>query len=191
MEYTPHSMPKETGWIEVIAGCMFSGKTEELIRRLRRAQIARQNVKIFKPRIDTRFSDNSIVSHSEQSLPSVLIDDIKDVLTLGNDAQVIGIDEAQFFSSDIINVCNQLAANGKRVIVAGLDQDFKGVPFEPMPQLLAIAEYITKTLAICVVCGNPADKTQRKTNSGERVIVGASDVYEARCRKCHYIPSET
>jgi thymidine kinase len=191
MEYTPHSMPKETGWIEVIAGCMFSGKTEELIRRLRRAQIARQNVKIFKPKIDTRFSDNSIVSHSEQSLPSVLIDDINDVLTLARDAQVIGIDEAQFFSIDIINVCNELANNGKRVIVAGLDQDFKGIPFEPMPQLLAIAEYITKTLAICVICGNPADKTQRKTNSGERVIVGASDVYEARCRKCHYIPSET
>ena len=191
MEYTPHSMPKETGWIEVIAGCMFSGKTEELIRRLRRAQIARQNIKIFKPKIDTRFSDNSIVSHSEQSLPSVLIDDINDVLTLAKDAQVIGIDEAQFFSIDIINVCNELANNGKRVIVAGLDQDFKGIPFEPMPQLLAIAEYITKTLAICVICGNPADKTQRKTNSGERVIVGASDVYEARCRKCHYIPSET
>jgi len=191
MEYIPHSMPKETGWIEVIAGCMFSGKTEELIRRLRRAQIARQNVKIFKPKIDTRFSDNSIVSHSEQSLPSVLIDDINDVLTLAKDAQVVGIDEAQFFSIDIINVCNELANNGKRVIVAGLDQDFKGIPFEPMPQLLAIAEYITKTLAICVICGNPADKTQRKTNSGERVIVGASDVYEARCRKCHYIPSET
>ena len=191
MEYTPHSMPKETGWIEVIAGCMFSGKTEELIRRLRRAQIARQNVKIFKPKIDTRFSDNSIVSHSEQSLPSVLIDDINDILTLGKDAQVIGIDEAQFFSIDIINVCDKLANNGKRVIVAGLDQDFKGIPFEPMPQLLAIAEYITKTLAICVICGNPADKTQRKTSSGERVIVGASNVYEARCRKCHYIPSET
>jgi thymidine kinase len=191
MEYIPHSMPKETGWIEVIAGCMFSGKTEELIRRLRRAQIARQNVKIFKPKIDTRFSDNSIVSHSEQSLPSVLIDDINDILKLGLDAQVIGIDEAQFFSNNIINVCNELANNGKRVIVAGLDQDFKGIPFEPMPQLLAIAEYITKTLAICVICGNPADKTQRKTNSGERVIVGASDVYEARCRKCHYIPSET
>jgi thymidine kinase len=191
MEYTPHSMPKETGWIEVIAGCMFSGKTEELIRRLRRAQIAKQNVKIFKPKIDTRFSDNSIVSHNEQSLPSVLINDINDILTLGKDAQVIGIDEAQFFSNDIISVCNELANNGKRVIVAGLDQDFKGIPFEPMPQLLAIAEYITKTLAICVVCGNPADKTQRKTTSGERVIVGASDVYEARCRKCHYIPSET
>jgi thymidine kinase len=191
MEYTPHSMPKETGWIEVIAGCMFSGKTEELIRRLRRAKIAKQNVKIFKPKIDTRFSDNSIVSHSEQSLPSVLIDDIKDIITLGKDAQVIGIDEAQFFSNDIIYVCNELANNGKRIIVAGLDQDFKGIPFEPMPQLLSIAEYITKTLAICVVCGNPADKTQRKTTSGERVIVGAADVYEARCRKCHYIPSET
>ena len=191
MEYTPHSMPKETGWIEIIAGCMFSGKTEELIRRLRRAQIAKQNVKIFKPKIDTRFSDNSIVSHSEQSLPSVMIDNINDILTLGKDAQVIGIDEAQFFSNDIINVCNELANNGKRVIVAGLDQDFKGLPFEPMPQLLAIAEYITKTLAICVVCGNPADKTQRKTTSGERVIVGASDLYEARCRKCHFIPSET
>jgi thymidine kinase len=190
MEYTPHSMPKETGWIEVIAGCMFSGKTEELIRRLRRAQIAKQNVKIFKPKIDIRYSENSIVSHSEQSLPSVLIEDINDVLTLGQDAQVIGIDEAQFFSNDIIKVCNQLANMGKRVIVAGLDQDFRGVPFEPMPQLLAIAEYITKTLAICVECGNPADKTQRKTNSGERVIVGASDVYEARCRKCHYIPAE-
>ena len=121
----------------------------------------------------------------------LLIDDINEVLTLGKDAQVIGIDEAQFFSSDIIKVCNELADNGKRIIVAGLDQDFKGVPFEPMPQLLAIAEYITKTLAICVVCGNPADKTQRKTISEERVIVGASDIYEARCRKCHYIPSET
>jgi thymidine kinase len=190
MEYTPHSMPKETGWIEVIAGCMFSGKTEELIRRLRRAQIAKQKVKIFKPKIDIRYSDNSIVSHNEQSLPSILIDDIKEIFTLMENAQVIGIDEAQFFSNDIVNVCNELANKGKRVIVAGLDQDFRGVPFEPMPQLLAIAEYITKTLAICVECGNPADKTQRKTHSGERVIVGASDVYEARCRKCHYIPSE-
>lgn len=190
MEYTPHSMPKETGWIEVIAGCMFSGKTEELIRRLRRAQIAKQKVKIFKPKIDIRYSDNSIVSHNEQSLPSILIDDIKEIFTLMENAQVIGIDEAQFFSNDIVDVCNELANQGKRVIVAGLDQDFRGVPFEPMPQLLAIAEYITKTLAICVECGNPADKTQRKTHSGERVIVGASDIYEARCRKCHYIPSE-
>ncbi|OGU72466.1 MAG: thymidine kinase [Ignavibacteria bacterium RBG_16_34_14] len=186
-----HSIPGETGWIEVIAGCMFSGKTEELIRRLRRAQIAKQNVKIFKPKIDARFSNNSIVSHSEQSLPSILIDDINEVIESAKDAKVIGIDEAQFFSSDIVNICNTLANNGKRVIVAGLDQDYKGIPFEPMPQLLAIAEYITKTLAICVVCGNPADKTQRKTSSSERVIVGASDIYEARCRKCHYIPNES
>jgi len=190
-EFELHSIPKDTGWIEVIAGCMFSGKTEELIRRLRRAQIAKQNVKIFKPKLDTRFSKNSIVSHSEQSLPSILIDDINEVTESVKDAKVIGIDEAQFFSSDIVNICNTLANNGKRVIVAGLDQDYRGIPFEPMPQLLAIAEYITKTLAICVVCGNPADKTQRKTSSSERVVVGASDIYEARCRKCHYIPNES
>jgi len=190
MEYTPHSVPKNTGWIEVIAGCMFSGKTEELIRRLRRAKIAKQNVKIFKPKIDTRFSNTQIVSHSEQSLPSILLEDINEVIELSKDAQVIGIDEAQFFSNDIIEICNQLAGDGKRVIVAGLDQDYRGIPFEPMPQLLSIAEYITKTLAICVKCGNPADKTQRKTESSQRVIVGATDIYEARCRKCHYIPKE-
>jgi thymidine kinase len=190
IDSVPHLMPKNTGWIEVIAGCMFSGKTEELIRRLRRAQIAKQKVKIFKPKIDVRYSESSIVSHNEQSLPSETIDDINEVLTLCKDAKVIGIDEAQFFSGDIINVCNQLANDGVRVIVAGLDQDYRGIPFEPMPQLLAIAEYITKSLAICVVCGNPADKTQRKTTSVERVIVGAADIYEARCRKCHYIPVE-
>ncbi|NWG28161.1 MAG: thymidine kinase [Ignavibacteriaceae bacterium] len=186
----PHQLPKDTGWIEVITGCMFSGKTEELIRRLRRAQIAKQKVKIFKPRIDARYSENSIVSHNEQSLPSILIDDIIEVLEHANDAQVIGIDEAQFFNEGIVHICNMLASKGKRVIVAGLDQDYTGKPFEPMPQLLAIAEYITKQHAICVVCGNPADKTQRKTSNSERVIVGASDIYEARCRKCHYIPSE-
>jgi len=190
MDSSSHSLPKDTGWIEVIAGCMFSGKTEELIRRLRRAQIAKQNVKIFKPEIDTRFAENSIVSHSEQSLPSTIIKDINDLPELAADAQVVGIDEGQFFSQDIVKVCNELADSGKRVIVAGLDQDYRGVPFEPMPQLLAIAEYITKTLAICVVCGNPADKTQRKTFSPERVVVGAADIYEARCRKCHYIPNE-
>lgn len=190
IEFTPHSMPKETGWIEVIAGCMFSGKTEELIRRLRRAQIAKQNVKIFKPNIDTRYSEKSIVSHSEQSLPSLLVSDAIEILSLSDDAQVVGIDEAQFFSHDLVSVCNLLANKGKRVIVAGLDQDYKGIPFEPIPQLLAVAEYITKTLAICVACGNPADKTQRKTASVERVIVGAADIYEARCRKCHYIPNE-
>lgn len=190
IEFTPHSMPKETGWIEVIAGCMFSGKTEELIRRLRRAQIAKQNVKIFKPKIDLRYSENSIVSHSEQSLPSELVSDANEILKLSENAQVVGIDEAQFFTNDLISICNQLANKGKRVIVAGLDQDYRGIPFEPMPNLLAIAEYITKTLAICVACGNPADKTQRKISSGERVVVGAADIYEARCRKCHYIPTE-
>lgn len=186
----PHQLPKDTGWIEVITGCMFSGKTEELIRRLRRAQIAKQKVKIFKPRIDLRFSDSSIVSHNEQSLPSILINDINEVIQHSVDAQVIGIDEAQFFNESIVEICNSLASNGKRVIVAGLDQDYTGKPFEPMPQLLAVAEYITKQHAICVVCGNPADKTQRKTAEAERVIVGASEKYEARCRKCHYIPIE-
>jgi thymidine kinase len=186
----PHQLPKDTGWIEVITGCMFSGKTEELIRRLRRAQIAKQKVKIFKPRIDARYSQESIVSHNDQSLPSILIDDIIEVLKHSDDAQVIGIDEAQFFNEGIVHICNLLASKGKRVIVAGLDQDYTGKPFEPMPQLLAIAEYITKQHAICVVCGNPADKTQRKTTESERVIVGAANIYEARCRKCHYIPSE-
>jgi thymidine kinase len=186
----PHQLPKDTGWIEVITGCMFSGKTEELIRRLRRAQIAKQKVKIFKPKIDSRYSANSIVSHNEQSLPSILIEDIVEVLDYTNDAQVIGIDEAQFFNEGIVGICNTLASRGKRVIVAGLDQDYTGKPFEPMPQLLAIAEYITKQHAICVVCGNPADKTQRKTSDSKRVIVGAADIYEARCRKCHYIPKD-
>jgi len=190
MEFTPHSVPKDTGWIEVIAGCMFSGKTEELIRRLRRARIAKQTVKIFKPKIDIRYSENEIVSHSEQSLPSLIVESPQEILEDSYDAQVIGIDEAQFFSEDIVQVCNELANKGKRVIVAGLDQDYTGKPFEPMPQLLAIAEYITKTLAICVVCGNPADKTQRKIVSKDRVLVGATDSYEARCRKCHYIPGD-
>jgi len=186
----PHQLPKDTGWIEVITGCMFSGKTEELIRRLRRAQIAKQKVKIFKPKIDSRYSASSIVSHNEQSLPSILIEDIVEVLDYTNDAQVIGIDEAQFFNEGIVGICNTLASRGKRVIVAGLDQDYTGKPFEPIPQLLAIAEYITKQHAICVVCGNPADKTQRKTSDSKRVIVGAADIYEARCRKCHYIPKD-
>lgn len=187
----PHQLPKDTGWIEVITGCMFSGKTEELIRRLRRAQIAKQKIIIFKPKIDNRYSQHSIVSHNDQSLPSVLISTVEEIIPLSEDAQVIGIDEAQFFDEKLAGICNDLAAMGKRVIVSGLDQDYKGIPFDPMPNLLAIAEYITKQLAICVVCGNPADKTQRKTSSVERVIVGAADIYEARCRKCHYVPKES
>ncbi len=187
-QFTPHSTPRNTGWIEVVAGCMFSGKTEELIRRLRRAKIAKQSVLIFKPKIDIRYSKDEIVSHSEQSLPSVLIESPLEILEQCKDAQVIGIDEAQFFSIELVDVVNKLADDGKRVIIAGLDQDYTGKPFEPIPQLLATAEYITKTLAICVECGNPADKTQRKIVSSERVLVGATDSYEARCRKCHYIP---
>lgn len=190
MEFIPHSTPVNTGWIEVIAGCMFSGKTEELIRRLRRAKIAKLNVIVFKPKIDIRYSKEEIVSHSEQSLSSQVVETPQEILEFSKNAQVVGIDEAQFFSDDLVNVCNQLADAGKRVIVAGLDQDFRGIPFEPIPQLLAHAEYITKTLAICVKCGNPADKTQRTINTKERVVVGASDSYEARCRKCHYIPNE-
>jgi len=188
VDFTPHSVPVDIGWIEVISGCMFSGKTEELIRRLRRAEIAKLNVIVFKPIIDKRYSKNEIVSHSEQALPSVIIDKPKEILSIAQHAQVVGIDEAQFFDNTLVDICNQLAHQGKRVIVSGLDMDYKGVPFEPMPQLLSIAEYITKTLAICVVCGNPANMTQRKVESSERVLVGASDSYEARCRKHHYIP---
>ncbi len=190
MQFAPHSTPVDTGWIEVIAGCMFSGKTEELIRRLRRAQIAKLNVKVFKPKIDNRYSKEKIVSHSEQSLSSIIVETPQEILKLAKDAQVVGIDEAQFFSQELVDVCNQLANEGKRVVVAGLDQDYRGIPFEPIPQLLAQAEYITKTLAICVKCGNPADKTQRTIATKERVLVGALDSYEARCRKCHYIPNE-
>ena len=185
---TLQNSPLNTGWIEVVCGCMFSGKTEELIRRLRRAQIAKQSVMIFKPKIDNRYSASHIVSHSEQSLISTVIENPKEILSLGAAAKVIGIDEAQFFSPDLVDVCNRLADDGKRVIVAGLDQDYRGKPFEPMPQLLAVAEYITKTLAICMSCGNPADRTQRITEQQERVVVGAQSVYEARCRKCFVPP---
>jgi thymidine kinase len=188
---TPHHSPADTGWIEVICGCMFSGKTEELIRRIRRAQIAKQKVIVFKPAVDTRFSSDHIVSHSEQMHTSISVKNAAEIPRLITDHQVIGIDEAQFFSADLLEICDQLANNGKRVIIAGLDQDYRGKPFEPIPQLLAIAEYITKTLAICVICGNPADRTQRKTEQTERVLVGARDLYEARCRKCFEPPVET
>lgn len=164
---------------------MFSGKTEELIRRLRRAQIARQTVVVFKPIIDDRYGTERIVSHSEQSLVSTPVKDAQEIIALSGQAQVIGIDEGQFFGHNLVEVCERLANEGRRVIVAGLDQDFQGKPFEPMPQLLAVAEYITKTLAICVVCGNPADRTYRRSASQERVVVGAKDLYEARCRRCH------
>jgi thymidine kinase len=173
------------GWIEVIVGSMFSGKSEELIRRLRRAQIARQRVQIFKPVIDRRFSDDHIVSHSEMRIESCAVPSSRALLdSVAAETEVIGIDEGQFFDQELPMICDTLANQGKRVIIAGLDQDYLGKPFEPMPQLLAIAEYITKTHAICMVCGNPANHTQRLVASGDRVLVGATGLYEARCRRC-------
>ena len=173
------------GWIEAIVGSMFSGKSEELIRRLRRAQIARQKVQIFKPVIDTRYADDQIVSHSEMRIPSVAVASSRELLDrVETDTEVVGVDEGQFFDQELPTVCNELANQGKRVIVAGLDQDYLGKPFEPMPQLLAIAEYITKTLAICMVCGNPANHTQRLVPGSSRVLLGAQGTYEARCRAC-------
>ena len=176
------------GWIEVIVGSMFSGKSEELIRRLRRAQIARQKVQIFKPVIDRRYSDDHIVSHSEMRIESCAVQSSKELLDhVAAGTEVIGIDEGQFFDQELPMICDTLANQGKRVIVAGLDQDYLGKPFEPMPQLLAIAEYITKTHAICMKCGQPANYSQRTFESEERVAVGASDKYEARCRNC-FVP---
>ncbi|NOT45900.1 MAG: thymidine kinase [Acidobacteria bacterium] len=173
------------GWIEVIVGSMFSGKSEELIRRLRRAQIARQRVQVFKPEIDTRYGDAHIVSHSDMRIPSETVADAARLLAgVRPDTEVVGIDEGQFFDAALPAVCNALADQGKRVIVAGLDKDYLGKPFDPMPQLLAIAEYITKTLAICMVCGHPANHTQRLVVSGDRVLLGAQGTYEARCRRC-------
>jgi len=180
--------PQATGWIEVICGSMYSGKTEELIRRLRRAQIARQRVEIFKPAIDERYAKDQIVSHSMQTIPSRTIKAAEEILQYADEAQVIGIDEGQFFDMDLVDVCNKLADAGKRVIVAGLDQDYRGKPFDPMPQLLAIAEYITKTLAICVRCGAPANRTQRLVENTDLLLVGATDTYEARCRLCFEPP---
>jgi thymidine kinase len=176
---------KPRGWIEVITGSMFSGKSEELIRRLRRAQIARQNVQIFKPVLDNRYGDSHITSHSAMRIESENVASSRELLEhVRPETEVVGIDEGQFFDAELPAVVNTLADQGKRVIVAGLDQDYLGKPFEPMPQLLAIAEYITKTLAICVVCGEPANHTQRLVNSSERVLVGTQGTYEARCRAC-------
>jgi thymidine kinase len=173
------------GWLEVITGSMFSGKSEELIRRLRRAQIARQRVQIFKPVIDGRYSNERIVSHSDMKIDAELVAYAEEILEkLDDRTEVVGIDEGQFFDSTLVEVAGQLANTGKRVIVAGLDTDYLGKPFEPMPQLLAVAEYITKTLAICMRCGSPANQTQRIVASKDRVVVGGAEAYEARCRRC-------
>jgi thymidine kinase len=170
---------------------MFSGKSEELIRRLRRAQIARQRVQIFKPVIDNRHGEMAIVSHSDMKMPSVDVASSTELYeAVGPETEVVGIDEGQFFDAGLPDVCATLARQGVRVIVAGLDLDYREVPFEPMPQLLAAAEYITKTLAICMVCGGPANRTQRLVSSQDRVLVGATGTYEARCRHCFEAPAE-
>lgn len=173
------------GWIEVIVGPMFSGKSEELIRRLRRAEIGKQRVQIFKPEIDKRYAKNGIVSHSGLEIASDIVSSGSDILEkVAPRTEVVGIDEAQFLGETVVDACVKLADLGKRVLVAGLDTDFMGRPFEPMPRLLAVAEEITKLLAICMQCGNPAVHTQRLVASGELIVVGAGGMYEARCRRC-------
>ena len=182
--------PKDAGWIEVICGSMFSGKTEELIRRLRRAQIAKMPTIIFKPRIDSRYSETHIVSHNQLKLESHLVDSPADILPLAENASVVAIDEAQFFDDSILEICKTLASNGKRVVVAGLDTDYRGVPFGPMPQLMCEADYLDKLRAICVQCGNPATYTQRTSEEAGQVVIRELDKYEARCRNCFEAPEE-
>lgn len=176
------------GWIEVICGSMFSGKTEELIRRLKRARIANQRVEIFKPAVDTRYDSRQLVSHDESQIPSTPIDNTQTILLMASAVDVVGIDEAQFFDDQLPAVCDQLAANGVRVIVAGLDMDFLGRPFGQMPYLLAKADYITKLHAICVKCGNIASFSYRKVVGEQQFLLGEKDQYEPRCRKCYHDP---
>ena len=180
------TLPKDTGWIEVVCGPMFSGKTSELIRRIERCIYARQEFEIFKPKLDTRYSEVAIVSHSKVSLTAQPVSSAKEILKQSSStSEVVGIDEAQFFDETLVSVVQELATQGKRVIIAGLDQDFRGMPFEPMPQLMAIAEFVSKSSAICLVCGNPASRTQRMVKTQDQVVLGADESYEARCRKCH------
>src|SRR3989344_2599416 len=184
--------PKKGGWIEVICGSMFSGKTEELLRRLRCAQIARQKIQVFKPAIDNRYHKKRVVSHDQRNLPALIVlsaDAIEDALE--PQVEVVAIDEAQFFDENIINVCQSLADKGIRVIVAGLDQDFRGEPFGPMPQLLAIAAFVTKNHAICICCGGMASKTNRLTKSVAQIEVGTNNIYDARCRHCFNMPVDS
>lgn len=173
------------GWIEVIVGSMFSGKTEELIRRLNRAKIARLRVEIFKPAIDTRYDEEDVVSHNENAIKSTPIESAEQILFYTNEADVIGIDEAQFFDNQLASVCNQLADNGVRVIVAGLDMDFMGKPFGPIPHLMAVAEYVTKVHAICIKCGSLAHHSHRTIQGDDLVVLGETESYEPLCRKCY------
>ncbi|WP_298300611.1 thymidine kinase [Hydrotalea sp.] len=183
----PHIKGDKIGWIEVICGSMFSGKTEELIRRLKRAKIANLKVEIFKPAIDTRYDEHDVVSHDANAIASTPVENSQTILLLAQDVDVVGIDEAQFFDDEIGDVCEKLTLRGIRVIVAGLDMDYLGNPFGQMPNLLARADYITKLHAICVVCGNIANISHRKTEQSRQVLLGEKDIYEPRCRKCHQI----
>jgi thymidine kinase len=176
--------PKNSGWIEVICGPMFSGKTEELIRRLVRSQIAQQKVTIFKPTLDDRYSEDYIVSHNKRKIKTLTVRKASDIEKYSQDANVIGIDEAQFFDLSLVNICKKLADDGKRIVIAGLEKDFQAIPFGPMPQLLVDAEYVTKVNAICIRCGNPANFSQRISDEKDQVVIGEIDKYEARCRKC-------
>jgi thymidine kinase len=182
----PSLKGNSNGWIEVICGSMFSGKTEELIRRLKRVKIANLKVEIFKPAMDVRYSENAVVSHDAHEIRSTPVNLSQNILLLSQDAHVVGIDEAQFFDSEIVYVCETLARKGIRVIVAGLDMDYKGRPFGPMPQLLAVADYITKLHAICVKCGDIASMSYRKVAKDSQILLGEKDSYEPRCRKCYY-----
>ena len=188
---------RNTGWIEVISGSMFSGKSEELIRRVRRVQIAKKKVQVFKPTIDNRYAVQYIYSHNGTKVEAINIANPKDILgSIEPDTEVIAIDEAQFYDDDVVSICQELADQGKRVIIAGLDQNFRGEPFGPIPKLLAVAEYIDKLQAICMVCGNTASRTQRLVNgqpakySDPTILIGAKESYEARCRKCHEVSKE-
>lgn len=185
----PNFRGERRGWIEVICGSMFSGKTEELIRRLKRVEIANLKAEIFKPSFDTRFDEQKIVSHDENKIQSTPIDNSQTILLRAQNVDVVGIDEAQFFDDEITVVCEKLALNGMRVIVAGLDMDYQGKPFGQMPNLLAIADYITKLHAICVVCGNIANVSYRKVKTGGQVLLGEKDIYEPRCRVCAALKS--
>ena len=179
-----HRQGRRRGWIEVICGSMFSGKTEELIRRLKRSQFARQKIEIFKPNLDTRYDEIKVVSHQGSEIHSTPVPSSSNILLLVNDADVVGVDEAQFFDDELPNVCRQLADSGVRVIVAGLDMDFTGKPFGPMPQLMAMAEYVTKVHAICMSCGNLAYVSHRKSADEKLVLLGETDSYEPLCRDC-------
>ena len=180
----PNITGDKRGWIEVICGSMFSGKTEELIRRLKRAKIANLKIEIYKPALDTRYNETEVVSHDANSIPSIPVDHAQSILLLAGDVDVIGIDEAQFFDAEIVHVCESLANAGKRVIVAGLDMDYTGKPFGPMPALLSVANFVTKLHAVCIKCGGIASYSYRISSNTDQVVLGEKDHYEARCRNC-------